>query len=69
MTPAAERQRKYRRRLRDGLIALRIAVDHVSICEALIAAGLLRPADYDDPRAIAAALERATIEIKNPVTS
>jgi hypothetical protein len=37
----------------------------VSIAEALVAAGLLAPTEYDDPKAIAAALERATIEIKN----
>ena len=68
MTPAAERQRRYRRRQRAGQIVLRVAVDHVSVAEALIAAGLLASADYDNASAIAEALERATIEIKNSVT-
>jgi hypothetical protein len=61
---AAERQRRYRTRQRAGRICIRLSIDHVSVAEALVAAGLLRLEDYDDARAIAAALERAVIEIK-----
>lgn len=64
MTPGAARQRRYRRRQRNGLMVIQLGIHHVSVAESLIAAGLLAPADYEIPTAIAAALERAVIEIK-----
>lgn len=63
MTPAAARKRRERQRKRAGRIVVRVEIDHVETAEALIAAGLLRPEDEDDPRAIAAALERAAVAI------
>ena len=65
MTPAAARMRRYRNRQRAGKISIRLQIDAVSVPEALIAAGLLRIEDYDNPRAIAEALECALVEIKD----
>lgn len=66
---SAERQRRYRRRRRAGLIVIRLAVDSVTIPEALVEIGELSPEDYDDARAIAAALERCEITIRKRVTA
>jgi hypothetical protein len=63
MTPA-ERQRRHRRNSRLGRICITLAVD-VSVVQALVESGLLAVADCDDRAAIGAALEKATIEIKN----
>jgi hypothetical protein len=55
-TPAAIKKRKYRRRLRDGLIVLPIEVSETELAEALIASERLS----EDDTASRDALTRAT---------
>ena len=57
--PAAERVRRYRKRQARGERVARIPVDDVAVAAALVAAGLLAPADADDPRKADEALARA----------
>jgi hypothetical protein len=64
VTPAAERQRKYRQRRRAGLVVIRVVIDDVSVPQALIAAGLLDEAKAEDADAIGRALERAVVRIE-----
>lgn len=64
----ALRTRLYRRRRAAGKIVVRVTIDEIGASEALIASGWLDPRDQDDPRAIGAALERATIKIMPRVT-
>lgn len=63
MTPAALRARRYRARRRDGRICITLEIDHVSVAEALVAAGVLDYQSFDDPDAIARALERVDLTI------
>jgi hypothetical protein len=44
-TPAAMKKRAYRRRLRDGLIMLKLEVDECELAAALIASERLTPAE------------------------
>jgi hypothetical protein len=53
---ARQRQREYRRRQRDGQIALQIEVDEVALAYALEAAGFFRGEDADSREALEAAL-------------
>lgn len=64
LSGAAKRMRRYRARKRAIQMSIRLNIDAVSVPEALIAAGLLHPRDYDNPRAVAAALECALINIE-----
>ncbi len=57
-TMAAERMKRYRKRLRDGLLAIRTEVS-ANTLDKLIATGLLPAEKIDDPRAVGAALARA----------
>jgi hypothetical protein len=56
MTPAAAKQRAYRRRRAAGQVTLRIVIDDTAVAEALIAAGLLAPDRSDDRKALAGAV-------------
>jgi hypothetical protein len=58
-TPAALKKRRYRRRLRDGLVVLRVEVAECELAEAMIAAGRLSPGaavDRSELEAAAAAV-------------
>ena len=54
-SPAAERQRRYRERLRRGAQVITVEVDN-ELFEVLIDRGFLRPYDEDSPECIARAL-------------
>jgi hypothetical protein len=56
-TPAALKKRRYRRRLRDGLIVLPIEACEVEIVEALIISGRLTEAESISRDAITRAAE------------
>jgi hypothetical protein len=60
---AADRQRRRRRRLREGRIVARVELDEVEATDALVAAGLLDPNLADDPAAIEQALDAAEVVV------
>jgi hypothetical protein len=71
MTSNAERQRRFRQRLRLGLMPIRLDADG-ELIEALIREGLLDPCEASEPEKIAAAaqafLEHAVKKNRNGVT-
>jgi hypothetical protein len=56
-TPAAERMRRYRERRRRGLACIKVQLRRSEV-EALIARGLLEPAERQNRSALAEALHR-----------
>jgi hypothetical protein len=58
MSGSPRYQRAYRERQREGLAVLHVTVDLVAWVEALIAARMLQPADYDNRPAIEVATAR-----------
>jgi hypothetical protein len=56
-TPAALKKRRYRRRLRDGKIVLKLEVDECELAEALIAAERLTEAESTQRDALTRATE------------
>jgi len=58
-TPSAVKKRRYRRRLRDGLVVLQLEVHEHDLAEALLAAGRLDAAAAE----ARGALERAAEEV------
>lgn len=64
MTTAAERQRIYRLRKREGLIALQVDVPD-TLSDALVELGRLHPADTECREALRAALEALLKDIGN----
>ena len=65
ISPAAERMRRYRERRRRGLSCIKVQLRRSEV-DALIACGLLEPAERQDRRALAAALHRYLDS--NPIT-
>jgi len=57
VSPAAERMRRYRERRRRGLSCIKVQLRRSEV-DALIACGLLEPADRQDRGLLAAALHR-----------
>jgi hypothetical protein len=57
-SPAAERNRRWRQRARNGRVVLPIEIDQFEVADALVDAGLLEQWSADDRVAIAAAVER-----------
>jgi len=57
VSPAAERMRRYRERRRRGLLCFKVQLRRTEL-DALIARGLLEPAERKDRSALAAALLR-----------
>lgn len=55
---AAQKQQRYRARLAAGRRVFNIECDEVGVEELLIASGMLKPSDRDDPDARTAALEK-----------
>ena len=64
LSPGAQRMRRYRARRRRGLSCIRVQLRRSEV-EALIACGLLQPAQRQDSNALAAALHRYLDE--NPI--
>lgn len=62
MSPA-EKQKRYRQRVRDGRIVVRVELDAVDAAEALVRAGYLSAEDYDNAEQIGRALERAMVRL------
>ena len=58
LSPAASRQRQYRRRRKLGLLVAKAEVPF-RVAEALVGRGLLAEGDVSDPRCLGAALARA----------
>jgi hypothetical protein len=65
-TPA-ERQRRYRERLRDGRRVVPLEVDQAIIEDALVRRRLLRREDADNPKKVAAALRAAVRQLIVPL--
>jgi hypothetical protein len=57
LSPGAQRMRHYRERRRRGLSCIKVQLRRTEV-DALIACGLLKPAERDDRGALAAALHR-----------
>jgi len=57
VSPAAERMRRYRERRRRGLSCIKVQLRRSEV-DALIACGLVQPAEREDRRALAEALHR-----------
>ena len=57
LSPAAQRMRRYRERRRRGLSCIKVQLRRSEV-DALIACGLVQPAEREDRRALAAALHR-----------
>jgi hypothetical protein len=53
-----DRKRRERSRAAAGRIRLAVELDEAALTAGLLEAGLITPADQDDPRKLAAALER-----------
>ena len=64
LSPGAQRMRRYRERRRRGLSCIKVQLRRSEV-EALIACGLLQPAQRQDRNALAAALHRYLDE--NPI--
>jgi hypothetical protein len=62
MTAAAERQARWRQRVRRGLVVVPVVAPHIELTEALVAAGFLRPHEIDDRKAIARGLTELIAE-------
>ena len=58
LSPAAERQRRYRRRRKRGL-SVAMAEVPIQVVEALVGRGFLAEDEVSDPRCLGAALARA----------
>ena len=63
MSSAADRNKRYRARLRDGLVRLEIETDRLWLAEALAAGGYIASADQDDKQTLDAAAARLIARI------
>ena len=66
LSPAAERMRRHRERVRDGRRGVWIEIDAAIIEDALIRRRFLRREDSDDPQMVAAALQEAVRQMIVP---
>jgi hypothetical protein len=65
---AAARKRRWRKRIREGLVVIPIEVDEHAATEMLIERELLREEDLDDKRAVAVALGRLVKDMTTEVS-